>query len=118
MQKHNKFKTFIIDGHNHENGKTFIPIAAFLQEGKVAPKSIGVEYLEGKDKTVLTLGYRDDEQGQMANVSLVNLGQLDLVPGAIEEAFGKAASGVENVICHEFFVTGDGTFFAVFLTAG
>jgi len=121
-QTHNQFQTFIIDkSWDLVDGKVTSPsgeaIYEFLQNGGVAPKSVGIEHLESKDLTIMTIGYRDDEEPVKASISQVRLGQLDLVPEVISTAFAKAASNEKNVICHEFYVTADGTFYAVFLTA-
>ena len=59
---------------------------------------------------MLSLGYREDEAGYPVKLTSLALGKLDLHPDAIAGAMEKAAAEVENVICHEFFVDGGGTF--------
>jgi hypothetical protein len=43
------------------------------------------------------------------------LGKLPLEAAAVETAMQKAAQEAQNVICHEFYVTGSGDWFVVFL---
>jgi len=119
-QIHAKFKVFI-----SEAGIPYAAVRrldamvrAFTKEGKHAVKSVGVEYLEKDKRLVLSLGYRDDVPGYSVKLTSVSLGRLQLQPEAIEQAMTKAAGDVENVICHEFFVTDDGEFVMVLLSHG
>ena len=63
-QVHSKFKVF---AGQLDRNKTLGPlageIAAWVKQQGVAPKSIGIEYLEGVKRVVVTVGYRDDEPG-------------------------------------------------------
>ena len=120
-QVHEKFKVFIPEENITEQEATRRlnnMLTAWTKDGKIAAKSVGVEYLEASKRLVLSIGYRDDEPGYPVKLSAVSMGVLPLFPNAIEEAMTKAASGVENVICHEFFVTGEGVFVLVLLSHG
>jgi hypothetical protein len=120
-QIHEKFKAFIPEAgiaHDEAMRRLNGMVATFTKEGKFAPKSVGVEYLEARKQVILTLGYRDDEPGYPVKLTSVSLGNLDLRPEQIEEAMSKAAGGVPHVICHEFFVDEKGEFVAVFMSHG
>ncbi len=68
---------------------------------------------------MVSLGYTEGQAGYGASLKTVKVGKLDL--GALDSlgaALTKAASGVDNVICHELFVTQDGPVNAVFLVLG
>jgi len=120
-QIHSKFKVFIPeanipyeDAMRQLNGM----VVAFTKDSKIAPKSVGIEYLEARKALVLSLGYRDDEPGYPVNIISLSLGKPDLTPTAIEAKMTEVASNVPNFICHEFFVTGDNEFVMVLLTHG
>jgi hypothetical protein len=49
----------------------------FVQERGVAAKSIGVEFLESARKLVLTLGYREDEEGYPVRLTSRSVGRVD-----------------------------------------
>lgn len=121
-QVHSKFKVFIpAAGIDHKEAMRSLNgmVESWSKDGKVAPKSVGIEYLEGEKRLVLSLGYRDSEAGHpgyQVSLTSVSLGKPSLTPDAIEAAMGKAAVDVPNVICHEFFVTGDGEFVMVLLS--
>jgi len=108
-QSHSKFKVFI-------GTDAFEKAASFVKESSVAPKSLGVEFLESSKTIVLSLGYSDDQPRYDIELSKVSLGLLDLIETTVEEALELAASKFDNVICHEFYVNGMGEFFAVFMT--
>lgn len=110
MQTHNKFKVFIASGSD-----VIQRAEAVLNAYHVAPKSLGVEYLEEKDLVILTLGYRDDEPAREFKIREVALGKLALEDRPISAAMEAAAAGIDNIICHEFYVNKTGEFFAVFL---
>jgi hypothetical protein len=114
-QAHSDFKTFINDG-SVLPATLLASVAEFVKANKLCPKSLGVEYLEKKDKTVLTLGYRSGEPACEIKLTAVELGVLDLVPDVIERAMSKAASEIGGVICHEFYVTDQDVFVAVFMS--
>ena len=61
-QVHDKFKIFsgelAADG---TIGKLADQVAAFARKSKIAPKSIGVAYLEHGNRLVITLGYLQDD---------------------------------------------------------
>lgn len=121
-QAHKKFKLFT--GPLHTDG-TIGPladeVAKFVRDAKIAPKSIGVEYVEAAKKLVLSLGYRDDEPGYPVKLHSVRVGKFDQLDAAglsnLEQTLGKASAGLPNVICHELYITKDHDFFMVFMTA-
>ena len=63
-QVHTKFKLFTgtLDASGNI-GKLAGEVAAWAKSAKVAPKSIGVEFLERNKQVILSVGYRDDEPG-------------------------------------------------------
>jgi hypothetical protein len=122
-QAHSKFKVFIFPPSDTDAVPTNVleEVCQFVADSGVAPKSVGIEYLEGKEtkgdeKIVLSLGYRDDEPGYPVDLQCVSLGKLALDPEAIGKALRSAAE-YRNVICHEFYVTDEGEFFLVLLCA-
>jgi hypothetical protein len=120
LQSHSKFKVFIPEDNLSEQEATRrlnTMLTAWTKDGKVAPKSVGVEYLEASKRLVLSIGYRDDEQGYAVKLTTISLGKPNLFPDAIETAMNKAAESLDaDVICHEFFVTGEGEFVMVFMS--
>jgi len=120
-QVHSKFKVFIPEaGISPDEAMRRLGsmVEGYTRSNKIAPKSLGVEYIEDKNQIVLSLGYRDDEPGYPVKITAFQLGKLALRPEAIEDAMEKAAGEAENVICHEFFVDGDGAFVMVLLSHG
>lgn len=121
-QVHSKFKVFIPEaGIDHKEAMRRLNgmVESWSKDGKYAPKSVGIEFLEGEKRLVLSIGYRDADAevtGYPVALTSVSLGKPRLFPDAIEEAMSKAATDVPNVICHEFFVTGDGEFVMVLLS--
>jgi len=114
-QSHSSFKTFINEGPVLPPA-LLASVAEFVKLSRICPKSIGVEFLEKKNKTVLTLGYRSDEPPYEVKLETKPLGVLDLVPEVIEQAMSKAAGEIGDVICHEFYVTDTDEFVAVFMS--
>jgi hypothetical protein len=120
---HSQFKVFVGTSLDDISSK----IQAFATGRKVAPKSIGVEYVPYNDRElggyIVSLGY-DDERvaGTSPKVKLkeVSLGKLSLsAPEAIEAALTNAASSEDPApICHELYDTPDGDLVAVFLLHG
>ena len=115
QQVHDKFKVFV-GGSVDEIGAQ---VEAFTASATVSAKSIGVEYLEGKGKLVLSLGYCDDAEGYAAKLLSRSAGTLDLdQPDSIatlESTLSEAAEAAGDVICHELYVTDAGEVHAVFL---
>ncbi|HYH80287.1 MAG TPA: hypothetical protein VEX86_10830 [Longimicrobium sp.] len=114
-QIHHKFKVFT--GSGADVGQLGMQAEAFVRERQVAAKSIGVEYLEGAGKLVLTLGYRDDEPGYEVRISSRSVGVVDGLDdlGGLEARMGEAAGNLAGVLCHELFVTDAGEFVMVFM---
>jgi hypothetical protein len=118
-QVHSKFKFFIPEaGLTHDEAMRRLSgmVEAFSRDGRVAPKSLGIEFRESDKRLFLSLGYRDDEPGYPVKVTAVTLGALDGGPTTFETAMETAAARVENVICHEFYITEQNVFVAVFLS--
>jgi len=118
-QVHSKFKVFIPEAASDGAMRRLVAMVEnFTKDGKIAAKSVGIEYIENKKQLVLSLGYRDDEPGYPCKLTSVPLGRLNLQPNEIAAAMERAAAGTENVICHEFFVDGEGEFVMVLLSHG
>lgn len=118
-QSHSKFKVFIPEeniAYDEAMRRLNNMVTSWSREGRVAPKSVGVEYLEGAKRLVLSVGFRDDEPGYPVKLTSVSLGKPNLFPDEIGAAMEKAAKDIPNVICHEFFVTGDGEFVMVLMS--
>ena len=75
-QVHDKFKIFsgelAADG---SIGKLADEVAAFSKKSKIAPKSIGVAYLEHGKRLVITLGYRRGRRALPRETPLHSPGQ-------------------------------------------
>ncbi len=117
-QVHDKFKLFTgsldADGNMTALART---VAAWAKDAKVAAKSIGVEFVEGNKKMILSIGYRDDEPGYgitLASSRVGRLAKLDAPELAqLEQAMSAAAANIKNVICHELYVTDANELFVV-----
>ena len=122
-QVHHKFKVFLgaLDDDGTV-GKLAGEVQAWAAQANVAPKSIGVEYVESADKLLLTIGYRDDEPGYPITLSSVKVGKLATLDaaelGRLEGQMEQASSKLARVICHELYVTGDHDLLMVFMTQG
>jgi hypothetical protein len=109
-QVHNKFKVFTgklaADG---TVGTLAAEVEAWVKSAKVAPKSIGVEYIESRDALLLSVGYRDDEDAYPVQLSSIRIGKIESTDAAglakIESAMAAASAKLSNVICHELYVT-------------
>jgi hypothetical protein len=84
-------------------------VEAWVKSAKVAPKSIGVEYIESRDALLLSVGYRDDEDAYPVQLSSIRIGKIESTDAAglakIESAMAAASAKLSNVICHELYVT-------------
>jgi len=114
-QVHHQFKVFT--GAGADVAELASEVERFVRERQIAAKSIGVEFLEGADKLVFTLGYRDDEPGYQVRITSRSLGVVDGLDdlGGLESRMGEAAGNLAGVLCHELFVTGSGEFVMVFM---
>ncbi len=120
-QVHSKFKLF--RGKLQKGNKITklaAEVEAWAKSAKVAPKSVGIEYLEGDGKLVLSIGYRDDEAGYGIKLSAVGLGRVKKLKkdqlADLEKKMAAASAKVAQVICHELFVTDDHDFVMVFMS--
>ena len=115
-QIHTKFKVF--SGQPSPDGLLGglqSTVEAFTAGKGIAPKSLGIEYVERTGKLVLSLGYRDDEPGYATRLTAVPLGK-PATDQEMEVAMSAAAEKVSDVICHEFFVRDDGEVVLVLLS--
>jgi hypothetical protein len=119
-QVHGKFKVFAGPLHADDTiGPLAEEISRFVNESKAAAKSIGVEYLESADRLIITLGYRDDEEGYPVKLNSVSLGKIEALGndfGELERRMTEASARFPNIICHELYVTGDHDFMMIFMT--
>ncbi len=92
---------------------------AFVSAEQVAPKSIGVEYLEATREVVLTLGYRRGVAPYEISIVARPLGVLAdtkrATIAALESRMRDAAAELKNVICHELLINEKGEFTMVFM---
>ena len=108
-QVHDLFKLFVgtldAGGHIKDLAKQ---VADWASSGKVAPKSIGIEFIESSKQVILSVGYRDDEPGYgvtLASNKIGKLAELDRYElEKLERALALAAGNQPNVICHELYV--------------
>jgi hypothetical protein len=119
-QVHAKFKVFT--GALEKDGtlgKLASDVESWVAAERVAPKSIGVEFLESAGVLILSVGYRDDEPPYRVKLTSTAIGSVESVdPGSlesIEKAMANASSTLKNVICHELYVTADNTLLMVFM---
>lgn len=116
-QVHDKFKVFTGTPGDGELGPIASQVEQFVREHGVAPKSIGVEFLERAKKLVLTVGYRDDEPGYEVRLTSRSLGTVDSLDDlcGLEQRMSAAAGELHGVLCHELFVTDEDEFVMVFM---
>lgn len=105
-----KFKLFIGDvGSRTELGFLIREVEDFVRKNPCAPKSFGVEYLEGAKRLLFSLGYRDDEPPYGITVSTIPLGRIgDLETDDVTRLETRLAEGltaIKNAIGHELFVS-------------
>ena len=117
-QVHTKFKLFTGSLDADGNMATLArQVTGWAKDAKVAPKSIGVEFIEGNKKMILSVGYRDDEPAYgitLASSKIGKLGKLDAGELAtLEKAMADSAARIKNVICHELYVTDANDLFVV-----
>jgi hypothetical protein len=120
QQVHEKFKIFTGElAADKTIGNLAGQVAGFVQQSKIAAKSIGVAYLESLKRLVITLGYRDDEEPYPIKLHCISLGKMGVEGpelGDFEKALAKATSKYRNVICHELYLTGPQDFMMVLMT--
>ena len=120
-QVHNKFKIFTGPlAADKTIGGLADQISSFVTEHKVAAKSIGVEYLESAKKLIITLGYREGDESYGVKVSTVSLGKIGGLESGdvsrLEAAMSDACQKIDNILCHELYITDDGDFLVVFMS--
>ena len=120
-QVHGKFKVFTgalaADG---TLGGLSGEVESWVRSAKVAPKSIGVEFIESFGTLLLSVGYRDDEPGYPVKLSAVRIGAIESTDAAglavIERQMASAGGKVSNIICHELYVTAQNDLLMVFMS--
>ena len=121
-QVHGKFKVFAGPLHTDNTiGPLAEEVSRFVKESHAAAKSIGVEYLESAERLIITLGYRDDEEGYPVKLSSVSLGKIEALGSdfaELERRMSEASAQFDNIICHELYVTEDHDFMMIFMTHG
>lgn len=109
-QVHTKFKLFTgtLDATGHISTLA-VQVTAWVKSAKVAPKSVGIEFVERAKRVILSVGYRDDEPAYnvaLASSKIGSIGELDVGDlTKVEKAMGEAAAKQSHVICHELYVT-------------
>lgn len=119
-QIHSKFKFFIVDYTSGKlSAKTKKEILDFTNSGKIAPKSIGVEFIESNSTLAISIGFQEKKNTGKYDISIKKIGKFTGVSDvpAVEKNMEKIASKIEGIICHEFFTTSDSEMFSIFLTA-
>lgn len=116
MKGHNSFKLFV---GKFENGTFSQDEAnAFINGSEVAPRSLGIEFLESTSEVVLSVGYESTDSNTGHELTLVELGELDTKDfSALEARMSEEASKLDGIICHEFFVNNENQVFSLFLTS-
>jgi hypothetical protein len=120
-QVHGKFKVFSGTlGADRTMGALAGEAEAWVRSAKVAPKSIGVEYVEAAGRLLLSIGYRDDEPGYAVTLTTVEIGRIEGLDAGglakVEQAMASAGGKLSNVICHELYVTDKNDLLMVFMT--
>jgi hypothetical protein len=109
-QVHEAFKLFAgkldAGGHITEIAKQ---VTAWAASGKVAPKSIGIEFVESSKQVIFSVGYRQDEAGYGVKLASSKIGKVSALDAAeltrLERALTDAAAAQSDVICHELYVS-------------
>jgi hypothetical protein len=122
-QSHDNFKLFTgkLDEAGHV--KLLAPeVEAWVAAKKIAPKSIGIEFLEKRGAVILSIGYREDEPGYPVRIASQKIGRIaDLDAGELvrlERAMNGAATNSKDVICHELYVTDRDELYIVTMSHG
>lgn len=117
-QSHSKFKlftrAFTSPTSISDLGKD---IESWVAKAKVAPKSIGVEYLEESKDLVVSIGYSDDQPAYNVTIRSELIGKFDPKGdlSKLEEKLGAVADGLKNVICHELTITETKDLYAILM---
>jgi hypothetical protein len=115
-QSHNNFKMFAAQ---YAKGvgldRLLREIEDWVKTNKVAPKSIGIEFLEDTKTLIMSIGHRNDEAYEVTlNTALI--GKLDVNDlTKCEKDIEEAISGLKDIICHELFVTDEGLLHMIFM---
>lgn len=117
MSTHNEFKLFTA---KYNNGKGLKPLLNKIMKWSgsqnIEARSIGVEYLEGKDMLLMSLGFVLSNKPHPITLKSVKMGVLDLDDlDGMNLKMSHQAEDEEGVICHELFVTGDDSLTLIFM---
>jgi len=118
-QIHNKFKFFVIDYKEGKlSAKTKKEITDFANNGKITPKSVGVEFIESNSTLIISLGYSQKKSKDNFDISVKKVGKFSGVSDVptVEKSMEKVASKIDGIICHEFFTTSSNEMYSIFLT--
>jgi hypothetical protein len=122
-QVHDNFKLFAgkPDAAGHI-GALAGEVAAWAAKANVAPKSIGIEFIESSKQLILSVGYRSDEPGYKVKLASAKIGRLGTLDAGelerLERAMGNAAANQQDVICHELYVTDANELYVVTMSHG
>ena len=100
-QIHEQFKVF----SGSTMGEVMQSAYNWASDGTFSPKSISVELVSGR--WVLTIGYRDDQDGHSIRIVVKSLGHFT-TNEEFEDKIHEVLDDVENVICHDMFAEFDG----------
>ena len=117
IQVHGKFKLFAASYESENDLNALLrQVETWIRDNKVAPKSIGIEFLEKSNTLIMSIGYRDDESYPVS-LQVVKAGKLDsnFVFDKNERDIATAVQSIERIICHELFVTGDDDLSIIFM---
>ncbi len=109
-QVHDNFKLFTgkLDEAGHIS-EVAPEVAKWVAAKKVAPKSIGIEFIESTKQLILSVGYRDDEPAYNIKLTSQKIGRIQALDAdelaRLERAMKAAAGNSQDVICHELYVT-------------
>jgi hypothetical protein len=117
-QFHDRFKLFVA---SYAKGigldQLLREVEKWIKDEKVAPKSIGIEFLDDTKTLIMSIGYKDDEAYEVSLTTAL-IGKLDLNHLEEEEKeIGAAVLKLDNIICHELFVTDTGLLHMIFMCA-
>jgi hypothetical protein len=115
-QSHNKFKMFTAEYAKGIGLDLLLrKVEKWVADNKVAPKSIGIEFLEESKTLIMSIGYRQDEKYEISLTTAL-VGKLDINNLAgCEKEVEAAVSKLNTIICHELFVTDTGLLHMIFM---
>jgi hypothetical protein len=109
-QEHDRIKLFVMDYNGTEDfSKVMNEAGTWVATNKIAPKSIGIAYVDKDKKLVLSMGYRNDETPYLVQLSATSVGKIDFNSdlSQYEDIISDAMAASDSVVCHEMFITED-----------